>query len=363
MEKLNHLLSQLDNLFNDWQKFIKTNITTEQQKEAFKHISSNILSWDFYIWWKIPKRGLFSNFFWNIINDFTQSYYSHVNFCFPYKKDWKLKWYYVIWAENEKWVIFDFYDLEKNNDFIFVVKQFDKDDFLKYFNIKKYSLNITYLFWENKAKSYTNRYKTFYNFFDKEQYHLNGIGLNDLIEFELFYEKIKNTQSILNNEKKDLSYLYKNIKDKFYDFKEKVWYNLENIEVKYIKSKSFLDKLFFNWGILKFLVHSIGLKYDMMWALSIVLVDRKKDIDYTKKWPKELFCSELISASMLFAGFYPFDLVTKAPDMVSPWDMIDPSYWIYKENYDVVNFKTKEILKVNNLQSLKKFKQMIKNLK
>lgn len=363
MKELNHLLLQLDELFSNYSKFVKTNISVKQQVEAFKYISTSILSWDFFIWWKISRRWVFNGFYSKVINSFTQSYYSHVNFCFPYKKNWKLRWYYVFWAENKKWVIFDYYDLEKENDFIYVVKQFDQYDFLKYFDIKQYSLNISFLFWKKRSDSYIHRYKLFHKFFNKRMYYLNSIGLDDLIEFEIFYEEFKTKSIVIDNEQKILSSLYKKIKDKIYDFKEKVWYNLQDIEVEYKTDKEFLDKLFFNWGMLKFLIHSIWIKYDIPWVLSIVLIDRKKYTDYIKNGPKKLFCSELISASMLFAGFYPFDLVTKAPDMVSPWDIMDPSYWMYKAEYTVVNFKTKKILKVNDLESFQKFQKIIKDFK
>ena len=362
MDKTKILLEKIDEIFN-WKDKSNKYIDEVRKLKAFRCISSSILSWNFYVWWKISKSSLFSNFFWSIISSFTQSYYTHVNFCFPDYEGRKLKWYYVFWAENKKGVVFDYYDLQKPANFIYVVKKFDKERFLKNFDIKKYWLNISYLFWEKDAKSYINRYITFQKFFDKKQYHLNGIWLDDLIEFELFYEKYKNIEVEIEQTKENLSPLYKEIENITYKFKEKVWYNLQDVQVKYMKHKDFLDKLFFNWGMLKFMIHSFHIKYDMVWALSIILVDWKKWVDYAKNWPKKLFCSELISASMLFAGFYPFDLVTKAPDSVSPWDMMDPSYWLYEQDYTVINYKTWQKLQVRDLKSLKSFKKMVKDFK
>ena len=47
--------------------------------------------------------------------------------------------------------------------------------------------------------------------------------------------------------------------------------------------------------MLKFMIHSFWLKYDMVWALSIILVDWKKWVDYVKNWPKKLQVRDLKS--------------------------------------------------------------------
>ena len=47
--------------------------------------------------------------------------------------------------------------------------------------------------------------------------------------------------------------------------------------------------------MLKFMIHSFWIKYDMVWALSIILVDWKKWVDYVKNWPKKLQVRDLKS--------------------------------------------------------------------
>ena len=55
--------------------------------------------------------------------------------------------------------------------------------------------------------------------------------------------------------------------------------------------------------MLKFMIHSFWLKYDMVWALSIILVDWKKWVDYVKNWPKKLQVRDLKSLEKMIKDF------------------------------------------------------------
>ena len=84
---------------------------------------------------------------------------------------------------------------------------------------------------------------------------------------------------------------------------------------------------------------------------------------------RKLKAFRCISSSILSWNFYVWwkisegGLFSKAPDSVSPWDMMDPSYWLYKQDYTVINYKTWQKLQVHDLKSLENFKKMVKDFK
>jgi hypothetical protein len=62
---------------------------------------------------------------------------------------------------------------------------------------------------------------------------------------------------------------------------------------------------------------------------------------------------------MLYAGFYPFDMLTKSPSMITPGDLMDPSFWIWKNHYKLIDAKTGKIHNINDYKSMKLAQKML----
>lgn len=74
-------------------------------------------------------------------------------------------------------------------------------------------------------------------------------------------------------------------------------------------------------GILRRCVKSYGRTYDLEGTLSTAITPwNEPGLD-----SREYFCSEFVVESLLYAGFYPFDIDTKTPESVSPGDIMDMS--------------------------------------
>jgi len=100
-----------------------------------------------------------------------------------------------------------------------------------------------------------------------------------------------------------------------------------------ISKNKYLKQLFFRWWMFKYVIFSYDVKYDFLWAGLINLAPFKKDI---YKNNKKLFCSEFISNAFLYAGFYPFDYITKSSLMISPGDLMDIWDIFWKKEYEVI---------------------------
>lgn len=297
--KIEVFLKNLDELINKNKIFLK--------------FTYEILNWEFNV------LGTISNWFLsNLIKVFSQSLYSHVAFCTFY--NWKL---YALWAENFKWVKISEYSKNKKRE-IYVIKQFDINRVIYSFDEEEYANTLYFFYGDECKKNFCKRYKMFISHFSSKKYE-TWISLWDLIEFDLNYEMIYG---------------------KIYDIKNDLealrsW--LDNIIVEN-KSSNYLNKLFLTWWIFKYIVFSYGTKYDIKWVLWILFTPLKK-LSFKNNW--KLFCSEFVASAMLYAWFYPFNLLTKAPNMITPGDLMDPDFWIWKKEFKVLDAFTWKIYDIN----------------
>jgi len=289
-----------------------------------KKIVESILKWDIYVGWVIT----FDSFFSNVIKFWTQSLYSHVTFCYP-DNDGIC---YVWWAENSKWLTIQKYD--NSEDSLFVIKKLDLDRILDNVDFKQFSIVLDEIYWKNSFSRALQRFHIFKN----EVKKLNKINFYTLLEVEAEIEKQIKQNDLELQIKKELSKL-----------KEVLWYEkwiITHKENVFSDDDKFYKKLFFCWWVVKFLLANYGKKYDYLSIFTMYLI--KPFIikyDYLAKWTKRFFCSEFVSATFLYAGFYPFDFYGKYPDLVVPGDLMDPNLWIYDERFLKVirYFKNKNI--------------------
>ncbi len=301
----------------------------EQFPEVFKDFTYSFLNWDFWVLWKIDKWIVS-----RIIQAFTQSLYSHVAFCVF--KNWDLR---VFWAENLKKVEIKKYPIKWKNCF-YVLKQFDSQEVMKYFDKNDYANTLLFFLWEKCAENFKKRYELFLNYFSSDKFK-HGISLMDLVEFDLKYE--------LNDELLKLQAQLNHLKQKISQIK------LYGVNAHSVSEK-FLQKLFLTWWLFKFVVYAYGEKYDFSGALSIIFSPFRKRL-FENNW--KLFCSEFVSSAMLYAGFYPFDMLTKSPSMITPGDLMDPSFWIWKNHYKLIDAKTGKIYNINDYKSMKLAQKML----
>jgi len=306
-------------------KFLEKLDKIVSQQGVFKKFIYSFLVWNFQVLWKIDK-WLVSR----IIQAFTQSLYSHVAFC-QLDGD-KL---YVFWAENLKKVKITQYPIKWKN-VVYVIKQFDIDEVMSYFDKKDYSNTLLFFLWPKCAENFNARYENFINRFSSVKYK-NWISLWDLVEFELDFEMFGEK---LQEIKLDL---------------EKLQQEVNDIVLPENNAK-FLKKLFFTWGMFKFIVFAYGEKYDFSGALSIVFSPFRKNLFADNG---KLFCSEFVASAMLYAWFYPFDMLTKSPSMITPGDLMDPTFWIWKTKYKVIDARAGKIYKINNFEDMKEVKKVI----
>ena len=305
-----------------------------------KKIIESILQWNIYVWWVIT----FDNFFSNVIKFWTQSLYSHVTFCYPEENGAC----YVWWAENSKWLTIQKY--YNDEDSLFIIKKLDLDRILDNVDFNQFSVVLDSIYWRNSFSRALQRYEIF----KKEVKKLDKINFFKLLQVEAEIEKQMEEKRIV-----------KEIDDKLLKLKEilgceKDFVN-KNTILKYEKNEDkFYKRLFFSWGIVKFLLANYGKKYDYLSIFTMYLLKPfLVNYDYLTKWTRKFFCSEFVSATFLYAGFYPFDFYGKYPDLVVPGDLMDPNLWIYDEKYlKVVRFFSKKDLKPVVLDGIDKKKEV-----
>ena len=320
LENLEYLFSDIDKIY--WGK----------------KIIESILSWDVYVWGVIT----FDNFFSNAIKFWTQSLYSHVTFCYP-DKDGTC---YVWWAENSKGLTIQKY--YNDEDSVFVIKKLDLDRIFKNVNFDKFSIILDSVYGENSFSRALQRY----DIFKQKVAKLDRINLYTLLEVEAEIEKEINEV-----------YIKKKIQNDLRKLQEVLWFNFD-VKEKLNKDDAnddvFFRKLFFSWWMVKFLLANYGKKYDYVSIFTMYLVKPfLKNYNYVDKWTRRFFCSEFVSATFLYAGFYPFDLYGKYPDLVVPGDLMDPDLWIYDEKFlKVIRYFSKKDLKPLILDGIKKQKEV-----
>ncbi len=290
---------------------------------VFEKFVYSILVWEFKVLWKIDKT-----FISRIIQAFSQSLYTHTAFCIF--EGWEL---YTLGAENFKWVKLNkvIYWKEKA---LYVIKTFDINEVMKYFDKNIYASNIFYFLGSKCSENFLKRYELFYNYFQQDKFS-EGISLWDLIQFDWEFEKFNDLLQL----KVDL---------------QKLKYQAQNIVLSFDRINN-INKLFFTWWMFKFIVYSYGERYDLWGVLKILFSPFRKNIFLDNG---KLFCSEFVSSAMLYGWFYPFDVLTKSPEMITPWDLMDPTFWIWKNSYLVVNSLTGEKYEINSILDAKKLKKL-----
>jgi len=143
--KIDIFLQNLDELINKNKIFLK--------------FTYEILSWNFKV------LGVIGNWFLsNLVKAFSQSLYSHVAFCTF--DNWKL---YTLWAENFKWVKIIEYNTKGKNG-IYVIKQFDIDEVIHYFDEQEYANTLCFFYGDECKKNFCKRYKMFVSHFSSKKH-------------------------------------------------------------------------------------------------------------------------------------------------------------------------------------------------
>ena len=229
----------------------------------------------------------YDSFSSNIIKFSTQSIFSHINF-------FDSKSMCAIWSENLKWVTAVDYSKNNSNEFYYVTKKISLDYIKEIFNfdyIRKVFLSIWKLDESNK-NMFQKRYKQ--------------------------YLKLRKH----NSKYKTFQLLYENNFD--YD---KLWISvnkIDNLNTKY------LDEFLIMW-IVKFIHKNLWKNYDLWSTLGIGFTPW---INYNSG-NNHYFCSEFVAEALLYAGIYPFDIKTKDPNSITPWDLVDLSH-IYNDRQTVL---------------------------
>ena len=291
-------------------------VSDMEKLEGSHKIINSILKWDIFIWWVVS----YSNFFSNLIKFWTQSLYSHTTFCYP-NNDWTC---YVWWAENKDGLTIKKY--EKWEDMLLFVKKLDLDYIYEHTNFEDYFFTLNMVFWEWTHVRFKKRFKLFKKYLSKLNF--SDISIIDLLQMECDIEKDLEENDIIEGLRTELENIKLKISDYNFSLEKKLNNEIDN-DFEY-------KKLFFSWWIIKFLLANYGKKYDLVSLFTMFLTKPFHFYNYFKTWTRKFFCSEFVSASFLYSGFYPFDLFWKYPDLVVPWDLMDPHLWIYEKKHPKV---------------------------
>lgn len=259
------------------------------------------------IWWVVNYQSNISNW----IKLFSQSIYSHTNFF-----DWVNKW---IWAEDLKWIqlvdyarfdLWNFYYITKtiNFDYLSLIYSFE---YITQIFIKLWK------FWSNDKDRLKNKFCKYVQLKEtKIIYKWNyETDLEDILSYDIDQIDIK--QKITENIEKFLK-----IKNDI-----KYWISYEFDRAFYNKYLNYLKEFLLMW-IIKFIIQNYGKEYDLQWTLSTLIVPWNM-VDLSQK---QYFCSEFVSESLIYAWIYPFDINTKDPSSITPWDIMDMTIIFQKDS-------------------------------
>lgn len=234
-----------------------------------------------WIWWVINYWSTSSN----VIKFTTQSMFSHVNFWDPTRLRW-------LGAEDlQRILLVDYKKYETETPMYYVTKKLDFKYLAKTFN---------------------------FNCIEKVFFALKKISEDDMSK-SIF--RLRYSQYLTLKDKYDLNWIFEYLwKNKFSYNKVKTKYkNLDKLPMK------FIDEFIVLW-IVKHIYRNFWKKYDLWSTLSICFTP------WIKTWleDEQYFCSEFVSENLLFSWIYPFDVKTKDPKSVAPWDILDLSH-IYSD--------------------------------
>jgi hypothetical protein len=299
---------------------------SKEDKNKIKFIAKltwSFLNWKIKVLWKIDNDTIS-----NVIKFWTQSLFVHTTFCEFINND-----LYVYGSENWKWVIIDKYNKKTQDSWFYVIKTLNIP---KLSNFEKNKEIIEFFFLKDAKEGFITRYNQFINFFKNKE----KIFLEDLIDFEIYY--LENEKNIKQT-KKGLKNLIKQINPKI---------------IKWERKNKKLQELFFRWWMFKYIIASYWISYDFSWAMLINFSPFRKLYKISNN--EKLFCSEFIAFSLLYAWYYPFDMVFKSPSMVSPGDLMDSSL-LWENSFEVIENKTWKVIKIRNLEDKRKFFELIEN--
>lgn len=247
-----------------------------------------------YIGWVINYRSSLSNW----IKFFTQSVFSHTNFFSP--KD-----YNTIWAEELESVTLKNYQSWEYWEFYYVSKKLNLDSLALIYSFK-YIESVLIKLWKFDISMKWKLQEKFAKYC-YIIYNNPNISLKELLDVD--YSKI---------------YPDKSFYDKIDAFLEDKSL-LKNLKISEIKNfDSFNNNLnnlknFIILWIIKHILMSLNKLYDIKGTLTTSLSPWKS---IKLSW-KEYFCSEFVSETLLYAWVYPFDIDTKDPQSITPWDIMD----------------------------------------
>lgn len=260
-----------------------------------------------HIWWVVNYSSAISNW----IKLFSQSIYSHTNF-FDGKD-------IGIWAEDLEWILF---------------RDYKNKDYWKFYYVSK-TLNLDYLSFLFSFDYIESIFVKLWKF-QKED---NGRFKNKFIEFCAFRDTLRvmewrddtSIENVLNMSYYDFE-IPENIAkevDWYIQYKRNLrrWLNDGFEEKLYNKYHNYLKEFLVLWFI-KFIVEHYGKKYDLNWTLNTILIPWSP----VALWQKEYFCSEFVSESFIYAWIYPFDINSKDPSSITPWDIMDMTMIFEKDS-------------------------------
>ena len=226
----------------------------------------------------------YESFSSNVIKFSTQSIFSHINF-------FDRSSCMALGAEDLRWVVVIDYKKWKNRDFYYFAKKIDFEKITNFFDFD-YIMNVFLNIGKLNYKQKKNFEEKFYQYVGLRQKY----SKEEL--FELLYPR--------DFEYQDFEYPSK-------------W---ENYDYK-LCLKEFLIL-----GVIKFMKKNLWKDYDLWSTLGIGFTPWKTS-SFDSQTPY-FFCSELVAEALLYAWIYPFDIKTKDPNSITPWDLMDLSH-IYKD--------------------------------
>ena len=286
----------------------------------------------------------------NSIKFFTQSIFSHVNFVL-FKKDnnWKFK-LLTVWSEDSKWIVsLQYHKKQKGLDhFYFILKQIDIDliTFLFDFSIAEAIVSKVY---KSKIINYFSyKFSKYCNFRIKMSKDLKLARnieemtenqINDFLLDKISLKSVIQENISYYNQKEDLAELVKQI-NKFIEIKSSLkaskWNISFNTNDKKIYTVYFqLLKEFILYWVIEHIISKAGSAYDIKWTLSVW------GSSWKKTWMKEdvEFCSEFVADCLFFAWIYPFDINSKSPESISPWDIMDMRLFYKAQETKLLNIE------------------------
>lgn len=277
--------------------------------EAKKVVYNMRKNKEVYVWWVVNYSSAISNW----IKLFTQSIYSHTNF-FDGKS-------LAIWAEDLEWIFFRDYKNWDYEKFYYVSKKLNLDymAFIFSFDYIEKIFAKLWKFGENEAWRLKNKFIEYCAF--RDNLKLMEWTKDTVIENVLNMSSFKYDVPQEISSQIDWYFLHKRAIRK--------WETTDFSDLLYQKYHSYLKEFLIIW-IMKFIIQNYGKKYDLKGTLSTVLVPWTA----VNLWQKDYFCSEFVSEAFIYAGIYPFDINTKDPQSITPWDVMDMTLIFEKDNMD-----------------------------